>query len=515
MRPLRYLRPRLVVLFLLWTLPVLAYFVVGFVAMYRVGWLSLVVWTLPLMWLAAWLVGKLWPPAKPRDHRVDGKPIQAPEFWTPQDADAIAVVEEFRANVEPIDSMSIADVDRYLRDATTLAERLAKHYHADDSKNLLNPLTLVEVLSVVHLAVEDLEEWIIQNVPGSDLATFGQLGQIPRVVDALDVAQKVVYVASAIMNPAKLLAYPLWRKSGRVAVELQNEVIRGFYQRYLRQLGFYLIEMYSGRLQGGSRRYRSQFGQINASVREVNGDTETLQRMQDVGTSIAVMGQVKAGKSSLINALMNAPVAATGVLPETRDVTRYEYSIPGSTNVLALLDTPGYSEADVSRQQVREIKTASEHADIILLVMAANVSARHADVQIVQELSAHYKNKKHLRPPAIIAVLTHIDLLRPIREWSPPYDWRNPSDLKEESIAEAVAYARELFGDSVADYACVHVGQDHPADSTVADELVPILIQHLDHGHAAAILKSFYKQISRERYAKLSRQVIGLLKTLT
>lgn len=515
MIPLRYLRPRVVVLLLMWMLPVLVYIAVGLVAMYQAGWIRIIVWTLPAMWLAAWLVGKLWRPPKPRHHGIDGKPIKAPEFWTPRDVAAISIVEDYRASVDGVDYESIVDVDRYVRDAQSLAERLARHYHTDYKENVLNPLTLVEILSVIHLAVEDLEEWMLKNVPGSDLATVGQLGRIPGFINAIDVAQKVAYFASAVLNPAKLLAYPLWRKSGRVSVELQNEVIRGFYQRYLRQLGYYLIEMYSGRLQGGSRRYRSEFGQMSTAIHALGGDVDALEQLQEVSTTIAVMGQVKAGKSSLINALMQEHVCVTGILPETREVKRYKYIIPGSSNAVSLLDTPGYSEADVTSQQLREIESASDQADIVLLVMAANVSARNADLQIVRALAEHYRGKQQLRPPAIIAVLTHIDRLRPIREWAPPYDWRNPMQLKEESMAEAVNYLRELFGESIAGYACVYTGDTHPADSSVVDEVVPQLIEHLNHGHAAAILKAFYQQLSRERFAKLSRQVIGLLKAFS
>ncbi len=512
---LQYLRPRLVVLLLLWALPVLAYIAIGIFAMYQTGWLRLIVWTLPGMWLAAWLVGKLWRPAAPRHHSVDGKPITAPEFWTPRDASAISIVEEFRGSVEVSDLRSITDVDRYVQDARVLAERLARHYHIGEKGNVLNPLTLIEILSVIHLAVEDLEEWMLKNVPGSDLATVGQLGQIPRLIDGVDLVQKVAYFASALLNPAKMLAYPLWRKSGRVGVELQNEMIRSFYQRYLRQLGYYLIEMYSGRLQGGSRRYRSQFGQMATAVHAIRGDADVLKRLQDVSTTIAVMGQVKAGKSSLINALMQEQVCVTGVLPETRTVQRYQYSISGSPNTVVLLDTPGYSEADVTSQQIREIQSASDQADIVLLVMAANVSARGPDVQIMSALAEHYRDKQQLRPPAIIVVLTHIDLLRPVREWSPPYDWRNPTQPKEEAIAAAVQYVNELLGESIAGYACVYTGETHPADSSVVDEVVPQLIERLNHGHAAALLKAFYQHLSRERFAKLSRQVIGLLKSLT
>ncbi len=509
-----FVRPRTVVLFLLWSLPVLFYVSAGMFALYQNGWFYWIVWTLPPLWLAAWLIGRIWKPAKVHESAVH-HPLTAPTFWTPQDTAAITVVEQFRNQVDDIDYTSIADANRYLGDAQVLAEQLAKHYHADGNTHLLHPLTLVEILAVIHLAVEDLEQWVLNNVPGSDLATVGQIQRVPGYINALDMAQKAVFVASALFNPAKLFAYPLWRKSGRVAFELQNELIRTFYQQYLRQLGFYLIEMYSGRLRAGSQNYRERFGAFSGAIHSVDGDLSLLERVSDVETKIAVLGQVKAGKSSLINALMEGHVASTSVLPETREVTRHEYSIDRSNNAtITLLDTPGYGEADVTRRQQKEIRAAVESADIVLLVIAANVSARDADMRIFQELSEHYSANKQLKPPTIIGVVTHIDLLRPIREWSPPYDWRKPRTAKEKSIADAVDYLKDLFGDSIADYACVYTGQTEDKDSTVANELVPRLVDHLDQGHAAAVLKAFYQQVSGERFRTLVRQVIGLVRSV-
>ncbi len=511
---LKMLRPRFTVLLLLWMLPVLVYLVIGAVAIYQTGWFYNIFWLLPAMWLVAWIVGKLWSPTK-HHHTPEGKPLQAPAFWTPRDTGAIAVIEQFRAEVADAANQSITDYSRYLLDAQVMAERLAKYYHADQSENLLHPLTLVEILSVIHLAVEDLEQWTIEHVPGSDLATIGQIEKVPSIIGALDVAQKVIYIASAIMNPSKLLAYPLWRKAGRISVELQKEVACAFYQRYLRQLGYYLIEMYSGRLRGGSAQYRSQFAPMASAAHELGGDLEELDKLSMVPTTIAVMGQVKAGKSSLINALLGSQVAQTSVLPETREVQRFEYSLPGFKNAITLLDTPGYDEANVSRQQLREIRTAAESADLILLVMAANSPARESDRQLLDELAKLYAEKKTLKPPSVVAVLTHIDLLRPVREWSPPYDWRNPHELKEESISAAVKYVEELFGSSIASYACVYTGDANEQDPGVIEEVVPVLIDQLDQSHSAAILKAFYKRLSDRRFKQLTSQLIGLLKTVT
>ena len=74
---------------------------------------------------------------------------------------------------------------------------------------------------------------------------------------------------------------------------------------------------------------------------------------------------------------------------------RFEFSLPDSDNSIMLLDTPGYSEADVTSQQQTELAKAAEMADIILLVMAANVSARDADVQVVRRFAQALRARRN------------------------------------------------------------------------------------------------------------------------
>ncbi|MDZ4850251.1 MAG: GTPase domain-containing protein [Pirellulaceae bacterium] len=510
---LQWLPKRVGILAMFWSLPIVIYLVIGLIALYQTGWLVIIAWSLPPVWLLAWIVGKLCSPPGLQES-ASRLPLTAREFWTPHDTAAIKVVEEFRKHVADVDPIAIVDPIRYLSDARAIAELLSTHYHESNSKHALHALTPIEIVAVIHLSVEDLEDWILQNVPGSTLATMQQLEQIPALVKALDIGQSIWFFISTIANPGKLLSYPLWRQSGRVTIELHKELIRTFYQVYLRQVSYYLIEMYSGRLKGGSRHFRQKFGHLATAMHASRGDTSLLANLEAVNTTIAVIGQVKAGKSSLVNALMGDKVAATSILPETRTVKRFEYHLQESDKVLNLLDTPGYSEADVSRQQLREIESAAEAADIILLVLAANSPARDADLQTVHALATHYRERRHLKPPPIIAVLTHIDLLRPVREWSPPYNWRDPRSLKEQSIANAVAYMKELFGENIAGFACVYTGQIDVDDNSVADEIVPQLLRSLDQGHSAAILKAFYQQLNRKKFQQLASQVVGLLKSV-
>jgi predicted GTPase len=501
---------RMVVLALLWAIPLAVYLVLGLIAMHQTGWLWSVALSLPLVWLTAWLVAKLWQPSKIEDS-TRSPLFEPPDFWTARDKAAIGIVEKYRSEIVDVDRNTIANLARYQQDAEALASRLSEHYHGKHKEHALEPLTIIELFTVVRLASEDLEEWVLKNIPGSDLVTIRQWSQLPEFAKAFDGLQKITYLVPAIFNPVKLLAYPLWRKSGRVTIEIQNEFVRRLYQRYLGLVGYYLIEMFSGRLRGGAKQYRESFASITKSIQADDGQLPQALAENDVTTTIALMGQVNAGKSSLINFLIGEEVAQTGVLPLTRHVAKYDYPIRGSQNFVTLLDTPGYDEADASRKQLKEIATAAEAADILLLVLAANTSARQSDLTMVRQLDDHYRDRPHLKPPVILAVLTHIDLLRPVREWNPPYDWRNPQSLKEQSIAGAVDYVREVFGDRVSGYGCVYLGNAYGRDSSVVDELVPLIVEHLSEGKMAAMLKAFYKQLGSKKLQRLLKQTRGLL----
>ena len=510
-----FMTPRVLTLLALWALPIVVYIIFGAAALIHSGWFFPLLIALGLSWGIGWLAAKFWPAPRP------GKPpaltsITTPKFWTSQDTAAIAVVEEFRAQAPPMDRETIANINRYTNDAQTLAIRLGAHYYEHAKDNPYTVLTFTEILAVAHLAIEDVEQWVVENLPVGNFISIGQMQKFPGHAETLDQAWKLYYIVSSIFNPAKLLAYPMWRGSTNLSVKLQNEALNLFYQFYLRQFGYYLIEMYSGRLKGGSRQYRQQFGRFAAAIHRSGGDLTRFDDLQTVDTKISVMGQVKAGKSSLINALMKDRVAQTNILPQTREVEQYILALDNCEQTLTLLDTPGYDEADVTQQQRDEIKTAAEQADLILLVIAANSAARDADFKVLKELQSHYLKNKHIQSPKIIVVLTHCDLLRPIGKWEPPYDWEEPQSAKEHSISGAVQYCREIFGDGVIEYACVNAAasQIQAGDTSVNDELVPLLVKHLDSGKATAVLRAFYTRLNKDRWSKLPQQMLNLFQSV-
>jgi predicted GTPase len=223
--------------------------------------------------------------------------------------------------------------------------------------------------------------------------------------------------------------------------------------------------------------------------------------------TIALVGQVSSGKSSLINALRGSHEAAVDLLPETKSVERYQLSIGDPPVAVTLLDTPGYGEAGATAEQTQQIRSALLQASGVLLVMDAHSPAREADRRTLDELQQWYAGQAHLKPPPVVGVLTHVDLLRPTLEWSPPYEWRQPARAKAESIHEAVGYARELFNGSLVEIvpACTDARAERAWG--VLEEVIPAITLMLSEAQSVGLLRAFERDLQQDRFKTLLRQI--------
>lgn len=504
--------PRIVILFFVWTLPCILYVILGIVALFQTGWLLTLVWILPLNWLAAWLIATHWKPSLSRKAKQIAAP-NLPDFWGERDQAAMKIVEDYRSKIAEVDETVIADPQRYIADVQSLSKRLARHYYSQEDEEAFHPVTIVEILAVIHLAVEDLETWTQENFPGSEIATIGQLSRIPDITRHVGNLSNIAYFASMVFQPIKLLAYPIYRKSGVVATELRGEIVTAIYQKFVQMAGFYLIEMYSGRLRSGSKVYKVQFGHLVGAVRHAKGDRSKLDQINPQSVSIAIVGQVNAGKSSLVNRLRQDQHAITSILPETKQVNRHRFALSGTSIQISLLDTPGYSDALITKEESSEILKGVLAADIVLLVLAANSPAKQSDVNMLEQLATHYRQHPELKPPRVIGVVTHIDLLRPVQEWTPPYNWRSPQTNKERSIQNTVAYYRELFGSGVVDYVPICLSDNKAVDPGPMQELLEMITAEVSHGQAVALVRAYYDQFQKGRFEKVVDQLANLVKS--
>jgi predicted GTPase len=291
-----------------------------------------------------------------------------------------------------------------------------------------------------------------------------------------------------------------------VTKQLQAGLLGSFYMAYMRQVGFYLIELNSGRLRGGSVRYRRTMQQLEAPP--VATDLSIPATPEPVTVTIAVIGQVKAGKSSLVNCLLRGQRAASDVLPLTKDVVRYQLTPDGSANRLVLLDTPGYSDAGATREQIAAAREAARQADLVLLVIAATSPAKQADATVLSELNTWFREQHHLKPPPMIGVVSRIDGLSPLMEWSPPYDWERPVRPKEHAIRDAIDYARQIFGSNLAGIIPVCCAWDQKRVWGIDESLLPLIAVLLGEARAVSLVRSLHTDYDQNKVQLIVSQFI-------
>lgn len=501
--------------------PFVVYAIVGTVAMWRQGWVWWVWWLFPVFWIILYIFWRRW--ERHLDPLADSRFATGPH-WTPQDRQAAAIIEAHQKAVPDIPPQQLIEPQFYLDTTLDLALKIAKHYHPK-AKDPLGSLTLLEILAAMQLASEDLQEWIQRYVPASHLLTVRQWRTLSRAPEWYRVATNLTWAASVLINPINIGRFVVNKLAVEpLSTQMQNKLLAMFYMAYVRQVGFYLIEMNSGRLRGGAARYRAIMERLEqpltveptaATVDDVAASTTAPP--EPVEVTIALIGQVKAGKSSLVNALLGNQQAATDILPLTKHVRRFRLELPHHADRLVLLDTAGYSDAGATPAQLEETREAFQQADLVLLVMNARSPARAADRTFVEQMQEWFRQKTRLRPPPVLGVLTHVDGLSPVMEWTPPYNWQSPSRPKEQNIRAAVDYNAQVFGDFLAGVIPVCTDVERGRVYGVEEWLLPAMATLLSEARACSLIRTLHHELDRGRARKVFQQMYNagrdLLKT--
>ncbi len=428
-----------------------------------------------------------------------------PLYWTARDQDAWELIKARADRAAKVSPDQMVQFQFYVDEAQDMAVELAHFYHPN-AKDPIGSLTIPEILAVVELAAHDMAQLVDQYLPGGHLLTINDWRRAKQVSEWYQTANNAYWLISAVFSPINTGIRYSASKLGmaRPFQLLQQNLLTWFYTAYVHRIGSYLIDLNSGRLRVGAARYQELRKTMSpaSSIQAPDGDAADQVRQ----VTLTVLGQVKAGKSSLINALLSEQRAKTDVLPATNNITRYELQPEGIPTRLVLLDTVGYGHSGPREDQLRATEEAARQSDLLLLVVQARNPARQADLAMVQGLETWFASKPDLKMPPILAVMTHIDLLSPATEWAPPYDWTKPKRPKERQIQEAWSALQEQLGQHLADMVpvCSEPGKVYG----VQESLLPTLVSFLDEARAVAMLRCLRAKVSTGRARKIFQQLL-------
>lgn len=505
--------------------PVIFLIGVGFYHLWMTGW-SFAAWV-PMAgcFLLAYGLGWYWTRRPTAGTKVPGVDPPA-DYWTDRDRAAWELVEAHAHAASHLTAEQLADFEHNARDAKELALKIARIYKPGATEPF-GHLTIPEIVTCTELVSQDMAILVEKYLPLSHVFTVDDWLRARKFVDKATEwyprLRTVYWLGSAIFAPFRTAVQAAVTHAGMVPMyqQIQKNVINWLVTVYVHKFGRYLIELNSGRLRVGTKRYRELLDQHLIPPTEPDGSsipmlpaldgeaTPVPPRTPDepVTVTVAIVGPVKAGKSSLVNALLGEQKAATDVVPLTPGATKYLLDEPGRPR-LTLMDTAGYGNEGPTDADLDAALNAARDADVLILAAPARSAARASEVRFLTQLRDRFDAMPQLRIPTIVVSLSQIDKLTPAVEWAPPYDWKDGTRTKEQSVREALAAAKEHFG-SVAQ-AIVPVCTAPGKEYGVRDDLLGTLAGVLGSARGVGLLRAFHAEAVADRTKRAVGQFLNL-----
>jgi uncharacterized protein len=327
---------------------------------------------------------------------------------------------------------SFTETQSLASSAHHIIDVVARRFHPE-AHSAWAQFSLPEALLLAERLCRDVRREALRHIPGIRALRVSDLLWMQRQNEQYGAGLRLGYeiwrLARAAINPIQAAGSETSRLFVDKAATVLSYRLRAYATRlFTLEVGRAAIDLYSGRLV--------------LSEDELRGAQE--RDAADVASSVApiriiLIGQVNAGKSSLLNALAREIRCAIGPVPTTSRATEYRLEVEGSPAVF-VVDMPGLDE-----RVEPELRTQVARADLILWVASATQPARDLDYQALENIRRAAEVQLARRAPPILLALTHIDQLSPASEWTPPYNIAEPEGPKAGRIRAAVeAVARVL-----------------------------------------------------------------------
>jgi predicted GTPase len=412
------------------------------------------------------------------------------------------------------------DWPTFLQRSKTLVSEIAYLYNPAVKYPLLN-ITVPQAYGLIRGTVDDLDRWIEVTAPTLNQMTVAQAYQTYETYQALETPLRrlwtVLDLGRWLWNPVAAAAKELGKPLGNQA----NQQLLVNFSQVLRETALTLLCRQAIALYGGESALNLE-ATLPASVqtqtlRELMESVESTEAVAAKPVNLLLVGRTGAGKSSLVNTLFRRELAEVDVLPSTDRVASYRWEAPNQ-ETLIIWDSPGYEQVDRTDLRAEVLRQAAI-ADALILVAPALDPALESDITFLQDVIA----QGYELP--IFVVVTQVDVLRPLREWDPPYSWRTGDRLKEQNIRAAVAYRQEQMG-TWANHVLpiVTASAANQREAWGIDELATQLVEEIAPAKAqrlARFLRSREARITAairliDRYAlqmSSSKGIVALVKT--
>jgi uncharacterized protein len=424
----------------------------------------------------------------------------APHTFTPFDRQAWSLVQEEAQKGEAVKLDELSTFDVYIDTGRRLARRLAAHYHPL-SNDPIEHVPVVEVLTALELAAEDLNHLCCQ-VPGGDMVTPAHWKRAVQAAEYLNWANDIYTYLLPIFEPVsglvrlgtqKLMVRPAWKN-------MQQNLLRWFYQAYVNRLGTHLIELYSGRLVIGADQYR-KLTRRHTSV-EATAAAPAL--------TIAVAGARDSGKSLLIEALEQVKTGNLAGAKSQLELAGFDPALAERFRTASLEEVPSYmvaqgEESARDRSTRRAAVNAAVDADLLILVIDGDRSDPSPDVKFAEEWVRWYSENPGLEVPPAMAVVTGADRPEWGGAWQPPHDWANGRSIRETAVRARLQALRAALPPAFTEVVAAGLGSDKPFG--VAELVAPGLAKLLHRAERAALIRYFHRTSSRSKAYRLMTQV--------
>ena len=416
-------------LFLAVALPCLSLLALGTLWLWEGGYVWVWAIAAAVLGLLAWPLSRFVHRRANEEARLAlGDVAEASRDWNVVEREAWT---EVLAIADATPPFAFTEMEPLLASARNIVEVVARRFNPE-AHTAWAQFSLPEFLLLTERLCRDIRREALRHIPGVRAIRLSHLLWADRQTKHYGPVARTGWrigfglwrVIRGVLNPLQAVGQETSGLFMENATKVLSYRLRTYATRLLvLEIGRASIELYAGRLALSEEEIRA------ARAQEVAGIVTPPTPVR-----IVLVGQVNAGKSSLLNALAQEIRCAVGPLPVTSNVEEYLLEPDGHPTV-TVVDMPGLDDRAASASDLR---AQAERADLIMWVASATQPARGPDRKMLDDIRSWAGAQLARRPPPILLALTHIDELRPAAEWAPPYDVTTPAEAKAHSIRAAV-----------------------------------------------------------------------------